>query len=127
MEVARVLAKGHSALNDGEGVTQGSSAALPPTAWHFEIFAQVNYTGQKFFRTPQKCSLEQTKVSEPQARQAESTRSSMFVLSETLLSTYILSSNYLFLYGVVPWQEIVLSSELPRKRRAGVHESVPSP
>lgn len=41
MEVARVLAKSHSVLNEGEGATQGASAALPPAAWHFEIFAQV--------------------------------------------------------------------------------------
>lgn len=44
MEVAGVLAKSHSALNEAEGATQGASAALPPAPWHFEIFAQVIFS-----------------------------------------------------------------------------------
>ena len=42
MEVATVLAKGHSILKQGEGATQGASTALPPAPWHTEIFAQVH-------------------------------------------------------------------------------------
>lgn len=41
MEVAKVLAKGHSILKKGEGATHGASAALPPAPWHMELFAQV--------------------------------------------------------------------------------------
>ena len=42
MEVASVLAKGHSILKQGEGATQGAPTALPPATWHTEIFAQVH-------------------------------------------------------------------------------------
>ncbi|CAM9823229.1 unnamed protein product, partial [Ectocarpus fasciculatus] len=62
LEVAAVLAKDYSVLKEGEGVTQGASAALPPAPWHIEIFAQARHSSSSIPNTARQRKLHSVSV-----------------------------------------------------------------
>lgn len=49
MGVAMVLARDRSERKKGEGMTHGTSTALPAAPWHIEVFSQVRLQGRMAF------------------------------------------------------------------------------